>query len=62
MSRVCAICGKSKMAGNRVSHSKRRTPHTWSANVQKVKIEINGKISSQYVCTRCLRTAHKEVG
>ena len=60
MSRVCAICGKSKMAGNRVSHANNKTPHTWNANVHKVKIEVNGKVSNEYVCSRCLRTAHKE--
>ncbi|HIW55905.1 MAG TPA: 50S ribosomal protein L28 [Firmicutes bacterium] len=59
MSRVCAICGKGRMTGHKVSHSNRKSNRTWNANVQKVKIEINGKESSQYVCTRCLRTANK---
>ncbi|HRX13943.1 MAG TPA: 50S ribosomal protein L28 [Eubacteriales bacterium] len=59
MSKQCAICGKSKMSGNNVSHSKRRTPKTYSANLHKVKVEIEGKESTEYVCTRCLRTANK---
>lgn len=59
MSKICAICGKGKMSGNKVSHSNRKTPRAWNANVQKVKIEINGKESNEYVCTRCLRTANK---
>lgn len=59
MSKECAICGKSKMSGNHVSHSKRRTPRTYSANLHKVKLEMHGKLSAQYVCTRCLRTANK---
>ena len=59
MSKVCAICGKGKMSGNLVSHSNRKTPRTYSANLKKVKVEINGK-STQYVCTRCIRTANKE--
>ena len=37
MSKVCAICGKGKMSGNKVSHSNRKTPKTYSANLQKVK-------------------------
>ncbi len=61
MSRVCAVCGKGKLSGNNVSHSNMRTRRTWGANIQKVKIDIDGKISSQYVCTRCLKTAKKDV-
>lgn len=60
MSRVCAVCGKGKTTGNNVSHSNRKTRRTWGANVQKVKIDMDGKVSSQYVCTRCMKTAKKE--
>ncbi|MBQ2711618.1 MAG: 50S ribosomal protein L28 [Clostridia bacterium] len=60
MSKVCAICGKSKMSGNKVSHSNRKTPKTYSANLKKVTVEINGRASTEYVCTRCMRTANKE--
>ena len=35
MSKVCAICGKGKMSGNLVSHSNRKTPRTYSANLKK---------------------------
>lgn len=59
MSRVCAICGKGKMSGNLVSHSNRKTPRTYNANLKKVKVEINGKETTAYVCTRCIRTANK---
>jgi len=59
MSRVCAICGKGRMSGNKVSHSNRKTPRSWKVNVQKVRIDINGKESNEYVCTRCLRTMNK---
>ncbi len=60
MSRVCAICGKGKMSGNLVSHSNIKTNRTYNANIQKVSVEIDGKTSKQYVCTRCLKTAKKE--
>ena len=57
MSRVCSVCGKGKMSGNLVSHSNRKTPHLWSANVHKVKVvSENGTVSSKYVCSRCLRS------
>ena len=62
MSKVCAICGKGKMSGNLVSHSNRKTPRTYSANLKKVKVEINGKETTQYVCTRCKKPQTKKTG
>lgn len=60
MSKVCVICGKAKMSGNHVSHSNRKTPKTYSANLQKATVcDENGKVSTEYVCTRCLRTQKK---
>ncbi len=56
MSRVCSVCGKSKMSGNTVSHSNRKAPTHWNANIQKVSVvDEKGTVSKQYVCTRCLR-------
>ena len=59
MSKVCAVCGKGKMNGNLVSHSNSKTKRTYNANVRKVDIEIDGKTSKEYVCTRCLKTSKK---
>ncbi len=57
MSRICSICEKSTMAGNRVSHSNRKTPRTWHANVHKVKImDEKGAAVSEYVCAKCLKS------
>ena len=56
MSKVCAICGKGKVSGSNVSHSNRHTKRTFSANVHKVLVQINGVESTEYVCTRCLST------
>ncbi|MDR0856572.1 MAG: 50S ribosomal protein L28 [Clostridiales bacterium] len=61
MSRVCIVCGKGRASGNNVSHSNRHTRRTFSANVQKVKVTVDGKESAEYVCTRCLRTEKKGV-
>ena len=52
----CDVCGKGVHFGNNVSHSNRKSKRTFSANVHKVKVEINGVESNEYVCTRCLRT------
>ena len=56
MSRVCSVCGKGKLSGNNVSHSNRKTPRSYSANVQKVKILKDGVMTSEYVCARCLKS------
>lgn len=60
MSRVCSICGKGRVSGNNVSHSHKKTKRSFNANVHKVTTEVDGKISHDYVCTRCLRTAKKQ--
>ena len=56
MSRVCSVCGKGKLSGNLVSHSNRKTPRSYNANVQKVKVKKDGVVSRQYVCARCLKS------
>ena len=57
MSKVCSVCGKGKLSGNKVSHSNRKTPRSYNANVQKVKVvNENGSVSAEYVCARCLKS------
>lgn len=60
MSRVCSICGKGKLSGNKVSHSNRKTPRLYSANVQKVRVLKDGAIVNEYVCARCLKRSNLE--
>ena len=52
MSKVCSVCGKGKLSGNKVSHSNRKTPRLYNANVQKVRVVNDGVVSSEYVCAR----------
>ena len=49
----------SKVSGNNVSHSNRRTKRTFSANLHKVNGEIEGLKPNDYICTRCQRTLNK---
>lgn len=56
MSKVCSICGKGNMSGNHVSHSHRKTPRSLGANVQKIRIIKDGKPTSAYVCTQCIKS------
>lgn len=59
MSRVCEICGKSKMAGCNVSHSNRKSNRQYSANLQKVTMNVDGKEKQVLACTKCIKTAKK---
>ncbi|HPD02446.1 MAG TPA: 50S ribosomal protein L28 [Eubacteriales bacterium] len=57
MSKVCSVCGKGRVTGMNVSHSKRHTRRAWNANVQKVRFQnADGTVEREYVCTRCLRS------
>lgn len=56
MSRICSICGKGKMKGHLVSHSNIKTNKHYNANIQKVKVDIDGTTKNEYVCTKCLKT------
>ena len=56
MGRVCDICGKGKIAGNKVSHSLRHSRRTWKPNLRRVRANVNGTVKRINVCTRCLRS------
>ncbi len=60
MSRKCEICGKGQVSGNNVSHSNRHTRRKWNANIQKIRINLNGTVKRVNVCTRCIRSAKIE--
>ncbi len=59
MSKVCEICGKSKMAGCTVSHSNRKANKQYQANLQKATIVVDGKEQKVTACTKCIKTAKK---
>ena len=60
MSRVCSVCGKGRASGNNVSHSNRKTKRTFNVNVQKVTYKAEGKVTTDYVCARCLKSSKIE--
>ena len=59
MAKRCDICGKGPMAGNNVSHSKRRTRRRFMPNLQPTHVEVGGRTVKATACTRCIRTASK---
>ena len=59
MARKCIVTGKGPMSGNNRSHSLRATRRDWKVNLQKVRLEIDGKIQTVRISTRPLRTLKK---
>lgn len=43
MARKCVITGRKSRSGNSRSHAMNASKRTWGANVQKVRILVNGK-------------------
>ena len=56
MAYKCAICGKGPVSGGSYSHSNLRTKRTFSHNLQKQKVVLNGKTQTAYVCTNCIKS------
>jgi large subunit ribosomal protein L28 len=55
MSRVCVSCGKKPASGNNRSHSNVATKRRFDPNLQRVRILVDGRAQTAYVCARCLR-------
>ncbi len=60
MSRRCVITGKSTSSGNHRSHAMNANKRTWKANVQKVRILVDGKPKRVYVSARALKSGKVE--
>jgi large subunit ribosomal protein L28 len=56
MAKKCSVCGKGPLVGSNVSHAHNVTKRRFLPNLQKVKVELEGKVTKTYVCTRCLRS------
>ncbi|PIT89056.1 MAG: 50S ribosomal protein L28 [Candidatus Levybacteria bacterium CG10_big_fil_rev_8_21_14_0_10_36_7] len=55
----CDNCSKSVMWGHRVSHAKNRTNHGFKPNIQKKRIEVEGKMIRVKLCTNCIKLMKK---
>lgn len=60
MSKRCDICDKSRIFGNQVSFSHRKSRRSWSPNVQTVRAVVNGTTKKLNVCTKCLKSGKVE--
>lgn len=55
MAKECYVTGKKNMSGNTRSFSLNSTRRQWKANLQKVRIEEDGKVKTVYVSARALK-------
>jgi large subunit ribosomal protein L28 len=44
------------MVGHKISHAHNLTKRRWLPNLQKISVELAGKVQAAYVCTGCIRT------
>lgn len=58
MSRVCEVCGKKPVVGNKVSHANNKSPKVWYPNLQKIRCidDKSGEVKRVKACTRCIRS------
>jgi large subunit ribosomal protein L28 len=56
VARVCKICGKGGVSGNKISHSNRHSRRAWEPNLKRVRAVVDGTVKRINVCTRCLRS------
>ena len=59
MSRKCQISGVGPKSGNARSHSMIATRRVWNANLQKYKMNINGKMVTVKMTARAHRALMK---
>jgi len=56
MAKMCEVCGKAPVFGNRVSHAHNVTKRRWNVNLQSVHALIAGANKRIKVCTSCIRS------
>ncbi|MFC7061254.1 50S ribosomal protein L28 [Halobacillus seohaensis] len=60
MSRKCVVSGRSTTSGNNRSHAMNANKRQFKANVQKVRILVDGKPKKVYVSARDLKSGKVE--
>jgi large subunit ribosomal protein L28 len=56
MAKICEVCGKTPVFGNKVSHAHNVSPRRWMPNLQRVRAVVEGTVRRIDVCTRCIRS------
>jgi len=53
MARICQICKRKTLFGNKISHSNKKTSRKFLINLQKTRIIINNTKKTIKLCTSC---------
>jgi large subunit ribosomal protein L28 len=56
MAKVCDICNKKPMSGNKVSHAHNKTKRVFYPNLQVVRVEGYGRRKKIKACTNCIKS------
>ena len=56
MAKMCEVCGKAPVFGNKVSHAHNVSSRRWMPNLQRVRALVGGTVKRINVCTRCIRS------
>ena len=56
MARSCAICGKKRSIGNKVSHANNKSKRSWQPNLKIVRATFAGQVKRALVCTDCIHS------
>ncbi len=56
MPQMCEVCGKSPVAGHRVSHAHNVSNRQFRPNLRKIRAAVPGGSKRVTVCTRCIRS------
>ncbi|MDX8045013.1 50S ribosomal protein L28 [Gracilibacillus sp. S3-1-1] len=60
MGRKCVVTGRNTTSGNSRSHAMNSNKRKWKANVQKVRVMVDGKPQRVYVSARALKSGKVE--
>lgn len=60
MAKQCFVTGRKSSAGNTRSHAMNASRRTWKANLQKVRILVDGKPKKVWVSARALKSGKVE--
>src|SRR5687768_643354 len=56
MAKMCEVCGKQPVFGNKVSHAHNVSSRRWLPNLQRLRVKVAGAVRRINVCTRCIRS------
>ena len=68
MSKLCEICGKSTVAGNRIQHKHSvawrykapKSKRQFKPNLKNIDLEVDGSLVKATVCMKCYKRLQKD--